>query len=167
MDLVAAIFGVVVGGLVSPVNIVAGVVVGWFSRRWWQVVVGAVTVAAVGLLVALPGGVPAGAEVVWVALPFAVVAPLAWAALGFVLRRRLLGPGSVGEKAGSAAVAALIGALAGGALGALLGSWYVDAAGVSSFEGRSGYLVAFFFVLPGVAVGAAVAAVIGWRAMRR
>ena len=167
MDLVAAIFGMVAGGLVGPVNIVAGLVVGWFSRRWWQVLLGAATIAAVGLLVSLPGGVPAGAEVVWVALPFAVVAPLVWCALGFVLRRRLLGPGSVGEKAGSAAVAALIGALAGGALGALVGPWAVDAAGVSSFEGQSGYAVVFFFVLPGAAIGAAVAAVIGWRAIGR
>ena len=167
MDLVVAIVGMVLGGLVSPVNIVAGLVVGWFSRRWWQVVLGAVTIEVVALLVMLPSGVPDGEEIIWVVLPFGVLAPLAWCALGFVLRRRLLGPGSLGEKIGSAMVAALLGAVVGGGLGALLGSWYVDAARVSSFEGQSSYLVAFFFVVPGVVIGAAVAAVIGWRAARR
>lgn len=165
--LATAIVASVVQGLGSPANILGGLVVGWFCRRWWQVVLGAVTLHAVMLGAVLPGSLPAGAEIVWVLLPLGVVGPLAWCAAGFVLRRQVVTPGGGAERAGTAIAAGLAGGILGGALGAAAGSLYVDIARVSSFEGQSGYLVVFGFVLPGMLIGAVLGAVVGWRRARR
>lgn len=165
--LATVIVAMTVQGLGSPANILGGLVLGWFCRRWWQVVPAAVALHAVILGVVLPGSLPAGAGIAWALLPPGVIGPLAWCAAGFVLRRQVVTPGGGAERAGTAIAAGLAGGILGGALGAAGGSLYVEAARVSSFEGQAGYLVVFGFVLPGVLAGAVLGAAAGWRRARR
>jgi len=74
-----------ISGLASPVIFVPSLLIGWFARRWWQVPLGAVVVAALSeaevMLIELPG-----AEPDWADEPIAVIAPLVWCAAGFLLR---------------------------------------------------------------------------------
>ena len=74
-----------VSGLASPLIFLPGLVVGWFARRWWQVVLGAIAIAvqseAEVLLIELPGAKPD-----WAHEPMVVIAPLAWCAAGYLLR---------------------------------------------------------------------------------
>ena len=50
-------------GIIS--GIVGGLVVGWFCRRWWQVVLAAVAMHAAVLAVFMPGSQPDGAQIAW------------------------------------------------------------------------------------------------------
>ena len=59
-----------------------------------------------------------------------------------------------------AAIGVVIGAPLGGLLGALVGSLAAGIFQISSFEGGAGYYVMFFFVLPGILIGAIVGAVV-------
>lgn len=74
-----------VSGLASPLIFFPSLVVGWFARRWWQVVLGAVAIAMLSeaqvLLIELPG-----AEPDWAREPMVAIAPLAWCAAGCLLR---------------------------------------------------------------------------------
>src|SRR5215469_14264564 len=74
-----------ISGLASPLIFFPCLVVGWFARRWWQVALGAVTIAVLSeaevLLIELPG-----AEPDWARAPMGVVAPLTWCAAGRLLR---------------------------------------------------------------------------------
>jgi hypothetical protein len=74
-----------ISGLASPFIFVPSLMIGWFARRAWQVPLGAVIVAVLSeaelLLIELPGASPD-----WGSEPFALVAPLAWCATGFLLR---------------------------------------------------------------------------------
>ena len=74
-----------VSGLASPLIFLPGLVVGWFAPRSWQVVLGAVAIAAQSeaevLLIELPGAKPD-----WAHEPMVVIAPLAWCAAGYLLR---------------------------------------------------------------------------------
>ena len=60
-------------------------VIGWFVRRWWQVLIGAVLVAVVSdaevMLIELPDAKPD-----WSTEPLAFIAPLCWCAAGFAMR---------------------------------------------------------------------------------
>ena len=74
-----------VSGLASPFIFVPSLVIGWFAGRGWQVLLGAVVVAALSaaelMLIEFPGATPD-----WGREPLTVVAPLAWCAGGFLLR---------------------------------------------------------------------------------
>jgi hypothetical protein len=151
------------GGLGDPLNILGGLVVGWFCRRWWQVVAAAVVLHALRLAVFLPGSLPPEATIVWAAMPLGLVGPVAWCAAGFALRRHVATPGSKGERVVSAVAGLVLGGVAGGFIGLGLGQLYVVANKVSNFEGAAGYAVFFLFVLPGIPLGAVLGAILAWR----
>lgn len=167
-DIAAMVLAGLWGGLTSPAHILGGLVLGWLSRRWWQVVLAAVVFDAVLLGIDLRLNLPPGGEIVWILLPLGIVGPLAWCSAGFLLRRAILGSDGSRPRGRLARLAlTVIGVLAGAAVGAgaglLLGSIYVELAQVSSFEGQSGYLVVFGFGLPGLLIGAVAG---GWLARR-
>lgn len=151
-----------VAGLTAPANILGGLVLGWFCRGWWQVVLAAVVMHGVLLALILPGSLPEGATLAWVALPLGVIGPLAWCAAGFALRRHVVTPGGMGERVVSALAGTVLGGAAGAVAGAGLGELYVTLARVSAFEGAAGYAVFFLFVLPGIGIGALLGAILAW-----
>ena len=67
---------------------------------------------------------------------------------------------SAGRKAGFGFLGLVLGAMAGGVAGLGIGTAYVELAGVSSFEGASGYAVVFW-ILAGIVCGAIAGAIIG------
>ncbi|MCB1384187.1 MAG: hypothetical protein KDJ73_14915 [Notoacmeibacter sp.] len=69
---------------------------------------------------------------------------------------------SAGRKAGFAILGLILGAVAGGIAGLGIGTAYVELAGVTSFEGASGYAVVFW-IFAGIVCGAIAGAVIGLR----
>jgi hypothetical protein len=64
--------------LLDPIVIVLGLLIGWFSRRWWQVFAAACAIAVIGELVV--NGEPISES----SIPRAIGA-LAWLALAFVI----------------------------------------------------------------------------------
>src|SRR5579864_9340646 len=74
-----------VSGLASPLIFLPSLAIGWFVRRWWQVVLGATIVGMLSeaeiLLIELPGSTPD-----WTQAPLGFVAPVAWCAAGFIAR---------------------------------------------------------------------------------
>jgi len=166
LDLVNALAESFLGGLIDPLVIVPAIAVGALARRWWQALLGAVAVAAVVFVVGFFHDLPEGAEMVWAAVPVAALAPVAWSSAAFLgarrwrtqaeMSRRSIWPGVVGVAAGL-----VCGGLIGGGAGGALGAWYVEAAHVSNFEGKAGYVVVFLFLFPGVIIGAAIGAVLG------
>ena len=172
MDLVIALAESFLGGLIDPIVIVPAIAIVAFARRWWQALLGAVAVAAAVFAVGFSHDLPEGAEIVWVAVPVAALAPVAWSSAAFLGARRWRaradrGRRSVWPSVVGLAVGLVFGGLIGGVVGAAVGAWYVEAAQVSNFEGVSGYVVVFFFLFPGVIVGAAAGAVLGWLLGRR
>lgn len=83
------IFGLIaqlISGLASPVIFGPSFAIGWFARRWWQVLIGGVLVAVIS-----------DAEVMFIEMPDATpdwsmtsslvfVPPLLWCAAGFAMR---------------------------------------------------------------------------------
>lgn len=159
----AAVVAGMASGLGHPENIIGGLVVGWFCRRWWQVVLAAVAMHAAVLAVFMPGSLPVGAQIAWLLAAFGVIPPLAWCAAGFLLRRHVVTPGGTGERLGTALAAAVLGGIAGAVVGATLGTFYVELARVSQMEGTAGYVVVFLFVLPGMLIGSVIAGIVAWR----
>src|SRR2546421_5377253 len=78
-------FAQLISGLASPAIFVPSFVIGWFVRRWWQVLIGAVLVAVVSdaevMLIEMPDAKPD-----WSTEPVAFIAPLCWCAAGFAMR---------------------------------------------------------------------------------
>ena len=74
-----------ISGLASPFIFLPSLAIGWFARRGWQVLLGAVVVSALSeaevLLIEFPGATPD-----WAQQPLGVIAPLAWCTGGFLLR---------------------------------------------------------------------------------
>lgn len=72
-----------ISGLASAMIFLPSLAIGWFSRRWWHVVLGAIVVAALSdaevMLIELPG-----ATMDWRQAPVELVAPLTWCAIGFL-----------------------------------------------------------------------------------
>src|SRR5437763_6494067 len=79
------LFAQLISGLASPAIFVPSFVIGWFVRRWWQVLIGAVLVAVVSdaevMLIEMPD-----AKADWSMEPLAFIAPLCWCAAGFAMR---------------------------------------------------------------------------------
>ena len=79
------LFAQLISGLASPAIFVPSFVIGWFVRRWWQVLIGAVLVAVVSdaevMLIEMPDAKPD-----WSTEPLAFIAPLCWCAAGFAMR---------------------------------------------------------------------------------
>lgn len=165
--LASALVQSVLYGLVAPVNVVGGLVLGWFCRRSWHAIPAGLGLAALEVAYTLKAGLPEGAELAWWLLPVGAVAPVAWCGAGFALHRNMLREGSVGARFGWVVIGLLVGGVLGGVAGALLGSLYVEMAHVSHFEGEAGYVVVFLFLLPGILIGAILGAVIGRRRSRR
>lgn len=69
---------------------------------------------------------------------------------------------SVARSLGLAFLGLLLGGLAGGLIGLLGGLGYTSLAATSSFEGYSGYLVAFW-MLVGILIGMIAGAIMGFR----
>lgn len=170
MDLLVFVPQVILHQLISPFLFVPAIAVGWFARTRMQVTVGAVAVGVVSIALSFLGRMPEGASIVYVLMPLTFVSPLVWAFATAALKKKLLRddpaatPASdVMRKAMRAVIGVVIGAPLGGALGALVGSLAADYFRISSFEGGAGYYVMFFFVLPGILIGAIVGAVVLWR----
>jgi hypothetical protein len=161
-----------VSGLASPLIFFPGLVVGWFVRRWWQVVLGAIAIAVLSeaevLLIELPG-----AEPDWVQEPMVVIAPLAWCAAGRLLRlwhQRTSGLRSRGSIKALPVVAGMVlGAVVVGALALCVGLLYLRE-GQLEFHtihfGRAAesddYETIFFqYVLPGLLLGQFAGGLIG------
>jgi hypothetical protein len=153
-DVVRALASIL-AGMINPVIIVPAIVIGAFARRWWQALLGAVAVAAVVFAIRSHH------------LPETVLAAAAWTSAAFLgARRWRAGPDTWQSVVGLAA-GFILGGLFGGGAGLALGAWYVEAAQVSNFEGKSGYVVVYLFLFPGVIIGAASGAVLGWLLGRR
>src|SRR5437762_10895558 len=71
------LFAQLISGLASPAIFAPSFVIGWFVRRWWQVLIGAVLVAVVSdaevMLIEMPDAKPD-----WSTEPLAFIAPLCW-----------------------------------------------------------------------------------------
>lgn len=159
-----------ISGLASPFIFLPSLAIGWLARRLWQVLLGAVVVAALSeaevLLIELPGATPD-----WGQQPFGVVAPLAWCTGGFLLRswqRRTsrLRQGSVralpviaGMTLGAIIVAAL--ALGVGLLYLQDGSLEYHTMQFSPASGADYETVFFQYVFPGLLLGQIAGGMIG------
>jgi hypothetical protein len=172
LDLVEALAESFLGGLIDPLVLVPAIAIGALARKWWQALLGALAVAAAVFAVGFFHDLPEGAEMVWAAVPVAALAPVAWSAAAFLGARRWRaraerGLRSVWPSVVGVAVGLVFGGLIGGIAGTAFGAWYVEAAQVSNFEGASGYVVVFLFLFPGVIIGAAAGAIVGWLLGRR
>src|SRR5689334_3920573 len=80
------LFAQLVSGLASPFIFVPSLAIGWFARRWWQVLFGAVVFSILDsaevMLIEMPGAQPD-----WALMPLGVVPPLCWCVAGFAMRR--------------------------------------------------------------------------------
>jgi hypothetical protein len=156
-DVVKALTSIL-AGVINPLIIVPAIVIGALARRWWQALLGALVVAAAVFAIR------------WAAFPVTVLAAAVWTSAAFLAARRWRGgadTGPIRQSIFGLAVGFILGGLFGGGAGVALGAWYVEAAQVSSFEGKSGYVVIFLFLFPGVIIGAATGAVLGWLLGRR
>ncbi|BBK37937.1 hypothetical protein STAQ_30150 [Allostella sp. ATCC 35155] len=172
MSLVEAIVWSILGGLAEPAIFVPAVVLGWLARTAGIAIIGGVAIA-VALLAygGMLGSLPEDAEIVWWALPPAVLPPVIWAWGSFLLFRQVRraaggNPGHPALRAMDMVVGALVGAAVLGAAGIGLGLLYVELAAVTTFEGAAGYLVVFGFGLPAVVLGLILGAILGWRRRR-
>jgi len=162
----------VLGSLLRPTIFVPAIALGWFARRWWQVVAAAILIALAWSAFILLKGLPPGAEFVWAATPLRVVAPLAWCSAGFLLRRHWYARETpVGKVRFRRVVYVLLGFVLGGVVGGVagfaIGSAYVTAAHVSLFEGLSGYVVVYTFAFPGAIIGMVAGVIVAWLLGRR
>jgi hypothetical protein len=161
-----------VSGLASPVIFVPGLVIGWFARRWWLVLVGGVLIAVVSqaeiMLIELPGAKPD-----WAREPIAVVAPLAWCAAGFLLgawsrRARRLRPGA-SIKAWPIVTGMMLGAVLVGLLAIGMGVFYLREGQLAYHTlhfgrevGSRDYETVFLqYLIPGVLLGQLAGGLIG------
>ena len=161
---------VILHQLISPFLFVPAIAVGWFARTRLQVIAGAVVVGIVIIALSFLRGAPHGASLVYVLMPLTFISPLVWAFATAALKKKLVRQdqaatpaADVARKAIRAVIGVVIGAPLGGVLGALVGSLAADFFKISNFEGGAGYYVLFFFVLPGILIGAIVGAVVLWR----
>ena len=157
----------VLSSLVRPTIFVPAIALGWFARRWWQVVAAAILIALVWFAFILLKGLPPGAKVAWAARPLMVVAPLAWCSAGFLLRRHWYARATpVGKVRFRRVIYVLLGFVLGSVIGGIagfaIGSAYVTAAHVSSFEGLSVYVVVYAFAFPGAIIGIVAGVIMGW-----
>jgi hypothetical protein len=162
----------VLSSLVRPMIFVPAIALGWFARRWWQVVAAAILIALAWFAFMLLKGLPPGAKVAWAATPLMVVAPLAWCSVGFLLRRHSYARATpVGKLRFRRVIYVLLGFVLGGVIGGVagfaIGSAYVTAAQVSSFEGLSGYVVVYAFAFPGAIIGMVAGVIMAWLVARR
>ena len=146
MNVPEAVALYVLSSLMRPVIFVPSIALGWFARRWWQVVAAAILIALAWFAFILLKGLPPGGKVGWAARPLMVVAPLAWCSAGFLLRRLWDARATpVGKVRFRRVIYVLLGFVLGGVVGVVggfaIGSAHVTAAHVSSFEGLSGYVV--------------------------
>jgi hypothetical protein len=164
-----------ISGLASPFIFIPSLVIGWFARRGWQVLVGAVIVTTLSeaelMLIELPD-----ATLDWGHEPLVVVAPLAWCASGFLLRawqRRAsrLRQGSIralpvvaGMTAGAIIVAAL--ALGVGLLYLREGALEYHTMQFGPARGADYDTIFFQYVFPGLLLGQMAGGMIG-RALGR
>ena len=79
------LFAQLVSGLASPFIFVPSFAIGWFVRRWWQVVLGAILFSILDsaevMLIEMPGAQPD-----WTLMPLGLVPPICWCAAGFAMR---------------------------------------------------------------------------------
>ncbi len=169
MELAFVLLQGVLQGLVSPMVALPSVLLGLFARRPWQAVLGGVVVAVVLFALSFRKDLPEGASIVWAAVPLGLVAPVAWALVGFKLAswRRARGKESGGPALWESVLGALLGGVAGALVGVMigygLGALFVELANVSEFEGHAAYVVVFGFAMPGLVLGTLVGLVLGWR----
>jgi hypothetical protein len=162
----------VLSSLVRPTIFVPAIALGWFARRWWQVVAAAILIALVWFAFILLKGLPPGARVGWAARPLMVIAPLAWCSVGFLLRHHWYAGETPARKVQFRRViyvllGVVLGSVVGGVAGFAIGSAYVAAAQVSSFEGLSGYVVVYAFAFPGAIIGMVAGVIVAWLLGRR
>lgn len=172
MDLLAFIPQVILHQLISPVLFVPAIAVGWFARTRFQIIAGAVAIGVLTIALSFLRGLPEGASFVYILMPLTFISPLVWAFATAALKRKLGREDPAGAPAANAArsviravIGIVIGAPLGGVLGALVGSLAADYFKISNFEGGAGYYVLFFFVIPGILIGAIAGAVVllRWR----
>jgi hypothetical protein len=163
---------VLVSGLASPAIFAPSLAVGWFARRWWQVLLGAVAVAVLSqaevLLIELPDATPD-----WAYEPLALIAPVAWCAAGFLLRswyrRASLRRSRSSMRALPVVIGMVLGALVVGALALGVGLLYLRT-GQLEFHtvhtggatGPAGHETVFFqYLFPGLLLGQLAGGLIG------
>ena len=158
-------------GLASPVIFLPSLVIGWFARRWWQIVLGAVAVGVLSeaevILIELPG-----ARLDWSQEPVVLVAPLAWCGAGHlahVWQRRAGGRRHGGRmRAWPVVVGMALGALVVGALALGVGLLYLQAGELEFHTMQAGqaaeadYETIFFqYLFPGLLLGQLAGGLIG------
>src|ERR1700730_8701872 len=168
------IFGIIlqlISGLASPFIFVPSLVIGWFARRWWQVLLGGIAIEVVSeaetMLIEMPDAQPD-----WTMEPLAFVAPLFWCAAGFLMRRWRNG---IAQSRAARPISALpvvagmvLGSLAVGASAFAIGLLYLHTDQLDFHTIRlgenepSGYEEIFFeYLFPGVLAGQLAGGVIG------
>jgi hypothetical protein len=157
--------------LASPVIFLPSFAVGWFARRWWQVLLGGIAVAVLSeaeiMLIEMPDAKPD-----WMLEPLAFVAPLFWCAAGFLvhawLARYSRSHAARPIKAFPVVAGMVIGAAVVGALALGVGLLYLhtdqlDFHTVQLGEaGPTGYEAIFFeYLFPGLLAGQWLGGLIG------
>ena len=165
------IFAMLVSGLASPFIFLPSFIIGWFARRWWQVLLGGIAVEILSeaetMLIEMPDAQPD-----WTMEPLAFVAPLFWCATGFLRRRwRTHISGSRAARpirAWPIVAGMVIGAVIVGALAFGVGQLYLrtDQLDFHTFEfardGTADYETIFFqYLFPGVLAGQLAGGLIG------
>ena len=146
-------------GLGDPLTIVTGLLAGALSRSWPR----ALVAGGVDTLLLLGVGVATGTvdphHIAWALVPANFIAPLAWAAAGFLGKRWH----DDGERAGVRLARGLaLGAVAGAVIGLVAGLLFVNLADVDAREGEASAMTMLAALL-----GAAIGAIIGMiRAVR-
>jgi hypothetical protein len=160
-----------ISGLASPVIFLPSFAIGWFARRWWQVLLGGIAVAVLSeaeiMLIEMPDAKPD-----WMLEPLAFVAPLFWCAAGFLARgwqarasqTRAARPiRAFPVVAGMVIGGAVVGALA---IGVGLLYLHTDQLDFHTFQlgeaGPTGYEAIFFeYLFPGLLAGQLLGGLIG------
>lgn len=155
-------------GLVNPMVVVPALAIGWLGRRTWMPAAGAVVIAVVQTLLSLGQPLPAGAQRLWWAEPFGLLAPSLLAYASFFLHqwlraRAATAPESRLPRLVRTGLGGAIGAIAGAGIFFLAGLAIDGLAGLQDREGGDAYVLVFIVAPIGLIIGLCLGARWGWR----
>jgi hypothetical protein len=168
MDLFDALLGSIWRDALNPLVFVPAFALGWFARRNWLLLAGALVIAAVQTILSLLEPLPAGAGRWLWAEPLGVVAPFLLAFAALRLRRWLRAsdradPRSTLPCLVHTALGAIIGAGIGTGLFLGIGLAIVTLGDIHDREGGEAYLLVFVVAPFGLLLGLGAGARLAWR----